>query len=49
MTSYVLFDFPLLTSYFLLLTSYFLGEDGKMQLEQMHYYQRMYGDAYIDL
>ena len=26
-----------------------LDEDGKMQLEVMHYYQRMYGDAYVDL
>ena len=26
-----------------------LDADGKMQLEVMHYYQKMYGDAYVDL
>ena len=26
-----------------------LDADGKMQLDVMHYYQRMYGDAYVDL
>lgn len=26
-----------------------LKEDGTMQLEQMHYYQRLYGDAYVEI
>merc|ERR1719478_874972 len=26
-----------------------LGEDGATNLETMHYYQKMYGDAYVDL
>jgi len=26
-----------------------LDADGKMQLDVMHYYQKMYGDAYVDL
>lgn len=26
-----------------------LGEDGGVDLTQMHYYQRMYGDAFVDL
>jgi len=26
-----------------------LGEDGKPELATMHYYQKMYGDAYVDL
>merc|ERR1712159_359662 len=26
-----------------------LDEDGKMQLDTMNYYQRMYGEAYVDL
>lgn len=26
-----------------------LQEDGSMQLEQMHYYQRLYGDAYVEM
>ena len=26
-----------------------LSDDGSLQLEQMHYYQKMYGDGYVDL